>query len=55
VQRRTRRRPADPDRSWLRGSGEGIYGIRGDGDTLRITVPAERRDGLITTIPLDFA
>ena len=41
--------------SWLRGSGEGIYGIRGDGDTLGITVPAERRDGLITTIPLDFA
>jgi alpha-L-fucosidase len=29
--------------------------IRGDGDTLRITVPAERRDGLITTVRLDLA
>jgi alpha-L-fucosidase len=29
--------------------------IRGDGDMLRITVPAERRDGLITTIRLDLA
>jgi alpha-L-fucosidase len=28
--------------------------IRGDGDTLRITVPAERRDGLITTVRLDL-
>jgi hypothetical protein len=29
--------------------------IRGDGDMLRITVPAERRDSVITTIRLDLA
>lgn len=39
----------------LHDGGEVPAEVRGDGDTLRITVAAERRDGLVTTVRLDLA
>jgi alpha-L-fucosidase len=39
----------------LRDGGEVPVELLGDGDTLRLTVPADRRDGLATTVRLHFS
>jgi alpha-L-fucosidase len=39
----------------LRDGGEVPVELIGDGDTLRLTVPADRRDGPATTVRLHFS